>query len=360
MMLKTNGEFAYFAASNSKKGFCSYYKECFDSVDVKRVFAIKGGPGTGKSRFLRDVAEYATARAWGVEYVYCSSDPTSRDGVILKNGRDCIALLDATAPHVYEPMHPGIREEIVNLGEFWSVEKLTEHAEEIERKSIAKGAAYRRAYRYLAGAGEMEETRRELTSPYLRRDAITRFAQKLTAGLGKGTEFEMRPALIRSVGMRGSVGLDSFFAAPQRIVLLSDCHGAATELLTAILACCAERRLSVRVSYDPVFPEQIDGLFLPDSSVAFVKADGEECPYPHRSVSVRRFVDTARMRGDRRAILYATRMRDALLSGACEALADAEQHHFALEEIYSGAMDFPSKEAYTKSFCKEHFDLQKL
>lgn len=359
MMLKTNGEFAYFAASNSERGFFSYYKDCFDASDVKRVFAVKGGPGTGKSRFLRDVAEYATARAWNAEYVYCSSDPRSLDGVILRSEGNCIALLDATAPHVYEPMHPGIREELVNLGEFWSVESLTAHAEEIERESAAKSAAYRRAYRYLAGAGEMERTRRELTSPYLKKHAIERFAKKLTAGLGQGTGFEMRPALIRSVGMRGRVGFDSYFAAARRICLFSDCHGAATELLSAILSCCAARRLSVRVSYDPVFPEQIDGIFLSDASVAFVKGDGEECSYPHRAVSVRRFVDTVRMRGDRRAILYAMRMREALLSGACEALADAQRHHFALEEIYSGAMDFPGKEAYTKSFCQEHFDLQK-
>ena len=43
-----------FAASNSAHGFHSYYAEFFDDAEVDRVFVIKGGPGTGKSRFMRE------------------------------------------------------------------------------------------------------------------------------------------------------------------------------------------------------------------------------------------------------------------------------------------------------------------
>ena len=69
MIIKSTGENAYFAASNSIKGFFSYYDEIFRAARVSRVFAVKGGPGTGKSRFLRDVAEYAQDRGWSCEYV---------------------------------------------------------------------------------------------------------------------------------------------------------------------------------------------------------------------------------------------------------------------------------------------------
>ena len=116
--MREKNEDAYFAASNSERGFYSYYQECFDHPRVDRVYAVKGGPGTGKSRFLRDVAQAAAAEGRQVEYIYCSSDPDSLDGVILTGKGRCIALLDATAPHVYEPAHPGVREEIVNLGAF--------------------------------------------------------------------------------------------------------------------------------------------------------------------------------------------------------------------------------------------------
>ena len=86
-MIKT-GEDAYFAASNSEAGFHSYYSECFEASHIGRIYAVKGGPGTGKSRFLRDVAEYATAKGSRCEYIYCSSDAASLDGVILQDGVD--------------------------------------------------------------------------------------------------------------------------------------------------------------------------------------------------------------------------------------------------------------------------------
>ena len=49
----------YFAASNSSQGFMNYYKDVFITKMCKRLFVIKGGPGTGKSRFMRDISACA-------------------------------------------------------------------------------------------------------------------------------------------------------------------------------------------------------------------------------------------------------------------------------------------------------------
>lgn len=124
MTIRSNGEDAYFAASNSAGGFYSDYSAVFDRARIRRLFAVKGGPGTGKSRFLREVALCGERVGYRCEYIYCSSDPDSLDGIILSRGEDGIALLDATAPHVYEPSRPGFREEIVNLGAFWDAGRL--------------------------------------------------------------------------------------------------------------------------------------------------------------------------------------------------------------------------------------------
>ena len=83
MTIRSTGENAYFAASNSARGFFSYYDEIFRAARIRHVYAVKGGPGTGKSRFLRDVANRAQACGWQCEYIYCSSDPDSLDGVIV-------------------------------------------------------------------------------------------------------------------------------------------------------------------------------------------------------------------------------------------------------------------------------------
>ena len=359
MTMRSTNEDAYFAASNSKVGFYSYYGECFDTPDIRHLYAIKGGPGTGKSRFLREVSQYAVDLGWQCEYVYCSSDPDSLDGIILSQKEERIALLDATAPHVYEPLHPGVREDIINLGEFWNVDVLSESAEEIERLSLAKGAAYRKAYRYLSGMGEMEEIKASTVAPYVRKAALSRYAKKMTQGIEQGKGFSARPALMRSVGMRGTVGFDTYFAQAESILLVEDCRGAAQYLMAEIFRIASEKRASVRVSHDPVLPDRIDGIFFCDSKIVFAGADEAQISYPHRRISMRRFVDTAGFGAVRWDYNYAHRMSGALLDGAVEALAEARRIHFALEEIYMSAMDFEAKEEFTKSFCSSLFGLQK-
>ena len=45
----------YFAAANGYTGFRSYFGEMFTSDRYDRIFVLKGGPGTGKSRLIRNV-----------------------------------------------------------------------------------------------------------------------------------------------------------------------------------------------------------------------------------------------------------------------------------------------------------------
>ena len=56
-----------FAASNSSSGFKSYYHEIFDKREHKRIYVIKGGPGTGKSRFMNEVSDAAYTQGYSVE-----------------------------------------------------------------------------------------------------------------------------------------------------------------------------------------------------------------------------------------------------------------------------------------------------
>lgn len=356
--LCATGEDAYFAASNSAHGFHSYYGECFDRKSIGRLYAIKGGPGTGKSRFMREAARAASRAGWCAEMIYCSSDPESLDGVILMHKGEEIAILDATAPHVYEPSHPGVREEIVNLGQFWNAERLRAHKGEIDALNRRKAEAYRRAYRYLAGYGAMEENSRQLTAAYLRERAIEDFAAKLLQGVPDGTGFRAQTALIHSIGMRGAVGFDTYFAQASKIFLLEDCRGSAERMLEALYRKAAEKSLSVRVSRDPIVPERLDGLFLRGCGYAFAVCSPEECSYPFRKISMRRFVNTGGMRAVRGSVNFAERMRRAMLTGAMDELNTVREIHFQIEQIYADAMDFPAKEAYTKDFCKRLFGTQ--
>ena len=76
-----------------------------DYIDIltegtKRYF-IKGRPGTGKSTFLKKLAQSAFDNGFTVERYHCAFDPSSLDMIIVRELKLC--LFDSTAPHEYFP-----------------------------------------------------------------------------------------------------------------------------------------------------------------------------------------------------------------------------------------------------------------
>ena len=71
----------YFLGANSAQGFYSLYGGFPPRSGFLHI--IKGGPGTGKSGFMRAIGSEAERRGMDVEYVLCSGDPDSLDGVYI-------------------------------------------------------------------------------------------------------------------------------------------------------------------------------------------------------------------------------------------------------------------------------------
>ena len=63
---------------------------------------LKGGPGVGKNTFMREIGRCMEAAGAPVEYLWCSGDPDSLDGVVLPSIR--CAVVDGTAPHGMAPL----------------------------------------------------------------------------------------------------------------------------------------------------------------------------------------------------------------------------------------------------------------
>ena len=72
-----------FPGGNTSQGFYSYYKYIL-SDDAKRIFIIKGGPGTGKSNFMKRTAREMADLGYDMELHYCSSDFDSLDAIVIR------------------------------------------------------------------------------------------------------------------------------------------------------------------------------------------------------------------------------------------------------------------------------------
>ena len=87
----------FFVGANSGEGFRNLFPEMVDIEDTYDFMVLKGGPGVGKNTFMREIGRCAEEAGLAVEYLWCSGDPDSLDGVVIPELRCAVA--DGTSPH---------------------------------------------------------------------------------------------------------------------------------------------------------------------------------------------------------------------------------------------------------------------
>ena len=345
------GGLPLFAAVNSGHGFHSFYHRIFEGEGIVKRYVIKGGPGTGKSSFLRGVAREAAKRGREVTPYRCSSDPDSLDAVVL-DGK--IVLLDGTAPHATEPELPGARDEIVNLGVFWDGEKLTEHYNEIVSYGALKSAAYRRAYRFLSAAMEVEGINRDLILPFVKTEKLEGAVARLMRSHPRGQGFVIVPGIADSVGMRGRVRLDTYEREAERLFVVDDYFGTGSLWLSALIGEAARRECALRVSYSPLNPDLPDAVFFTESGLCFTVGEHTERE-PRGRINMKRFVDSEGFAPRKSEFRANERLIRGLMASAEEALREAGRYHMELERIYGACMDFEAEGRFLREFCEKLF-----
>ena len=95
----------FFVGANSGEGFQNLFTEIIDMEDTYDFMVLKGGPGVGKNTFMREIGRTMEQAGTKVEYLWCSGDPDSLDGVVPPE-LNC-AIADGTSPHAAAPLgHP--------------------------------------------------------------------------------------------------------------------------------------------------------------------------------------------------------------------------------------------------------------
>ncbi len=336
-----------FAAVNSGKGFVSFYDDVFNRPEIKRKYIIKGGPGTGKSSFMKAVAAHAKEQGMEVACYRCSSDPDSLDGIIM-DGR--IAMLDGTAPHNMDADLPGARDEIINLGEFWDGERLAERYNEIVTLGACKQNCYRKAYRFLSAASEMAVINRELIQPFLKIEKMQGAARRIVKNIPNGEKFRMTVGITDSIGMKGRVRLDTYEQQAKKLYVIEDCYETGSYFLSELIALASEKKCEIRVSYQPILPDLPDAVMFVQSGICFVLRENREGDGSR--INMKRFCDADRL-GERKVEYRINRrLYEALLDSAVGAMSEAGEYHFRLEQLYGACMDFESQKKFIRSFCQ--------
>lgn len=380
----------YFAAANSHRGFLSFFDELI-TRRADRHMILKGGPGTGKSYFIRRAAKRAAALGGVVECYYCSSDPESLDGMLafMPSG-EVLGIRDGTAPHAAEATLPGVRDEIFDLGAFWNAAALRGEAQRIDALGAAKSRAWERAFHCLAAAGRIAAALRGRLCAAVDGEKLDRAAARAAGdaerralerdggsawlGCASGSSPSGSPRVLHSphrcCGMRGFASLAGIYDGAREVFLTSDepLPGMGELFITAMAerlehSARAGREIECRISPDPICPELAVAVRCGRSVYTCERTLPPTIPADvarHR-IGLRRFLrqsaggDAFSSAADRLELCRLDELyRRAAVAAVREAGAAADCH-FALEAIYSAAMDIPSLDAAEEKRIEEFF-----
>jgi len=340
---------SYFAGANTPSGFVEEYSNLFSEDSFEKIYIIKGGSGTGKSTMIKKCAALGESLGGEITHIYCSSDPDSLDGIIIKKKERLIGVIDGTAPHTKDPVYAGACGEIVNCADHWDTAILEKSREEIQLLVYQKKKSYENAYKYLAGAYDVTRMQKSLAEQCFEREKAQKAIGRISAALGgKGREGRVTYRRTSALTMKGAFRLGTYEKA-ERVFAVRDCAFLSPlffeELLKALLA----QGLNAEVSKWPVYG--IAEIFLPDRSVSFVPyRDGGEY---EKIINLRRFADRSGMAQVKNKRQFSQNCYRALNEGALESLSECKKAHFALEDIYKRAMDFSGLDQLTDQLLEK-------
>ncbi len=336
----------FFLGANAGSGFFSCFGDCYRPGAGERLTILKGGPGTGKSTFMKQLAVWAAEREQPVELYFCSSDPASLDGVRFPTLG--AAVIDGTAPHTMDAARLGLTEELVDLGACLNADELQKNRAEILSLYEQNGLLHRRAGRFAAAASRLVDDSFAVDCECCDLERAGETAEKLCDSLLPNKKGGRGAQTRRFLGGLTPVGPllleETLRCYADEIVAIEDENGgAASVMMTAI------RNRALAAGYEVITcpcalsPERkIDHIIVPDRRLAFCTANAflPVTVDTRRRIHARRFHDLPALAEKKQRLRFNRRAAEERLDGACTALREAKAVHDLLEKHYIAAMDF--------------------
>lgn len=329
-----------FPGAMGPEGFISCFDHLLDDRLLRRMIILKGGPGVGKSTFMRRIHAALTSNGEPSTLYFCSGDPDSLDAVAIPDHG--LLILDGTAPHIVDPKVPGARDAIVNLGDCLDEHAMRPRLPHIRACMADHAACSRRARAFMqsicALKRECAASAAECTdSPRLSRITKALIDSVLSEKAAPSPSAYVRPVITDALTPKGEICLLSS-GQHERVIRLV--HHFAMDLTPVLKVLSQAAQLAgydVEEHLSPLSPGSLLHLSIPAFST-LVTTSGSM---------------TAEQTFDFAACLPASSLlrrecaleqcRAAIIrhtQHAADAMAQAKQLHDELETFYVPNMDF--------------------
>ena len=336
----------FFLGANSACEFHSIFEQLYNPNDNWQAFLLKGGPGTGKSSFMKDIANEFINDDNNIEFIYCSSDPNSLDAIILNNKKICI--VDATSPHALEPKFPGACETLINLGDCWDYKKLLENKKNIIDLTTNCSALHIRSQRYLEAANNILKDSYHLALNCTDTIKIARYAGRLAKREFTSNKQKLGIESLRFLSATTPFGViffnDTIKNLCDKVYVIEDTYSAVSRILLSHI-----RNHALAASYDIIScyctlspNEKLEHIIIPELKLGFVTSNRYHTYTSniYRKIHFQRFTDIKNLNQYKNRLNFNKKAVKELINEASNLILEAKNLHDNLEEYYINAMDF--------------------
>ncbi len=334
----------FFLGANSYDGFYSLY-DGFCNGKGDFLYLIKGGAGCGKSSFMKKVGQKAEALGYDVQYVLCSGDPDSLDGVYIPDLK--LGLVDATSPHIIEPRLFAVNSYYVNLGEYCSIignDKIAYYTDSYKRM-------YEKAYRYLSAAKNIEKI---IENEVLDEKTIEKVKIRAKSFINRALEIYrsdcesyVEHRFISAVCCKGIIHLNPTVNVLCKQVFVVDKQcGLGYIFMKEIENAVSDLKLRAVICPCPLSPDRTEAVLLPEQSIGIVISSAVNTREAYSQISLDDLVENE--------LSTVEKQYDALLDSAVSYLKKAKEYHDLLELEYRPYIDFDSLNDFTEKFIDKY------
>lgn len=343
----------YFACGNTSKGFQNLFST--NLRGLSKVFILKGGPGNGKSTLMKRVGK-KYEEDYMVEYIHCSSDADSLDGVVVRELG--FGIFDGTAPHVIEPTVPGCIEQYVNLGAAWNVKKLKPKEKEIRELLDKIAACYPRAYEAFAKGIKVHDEWEEVYIKHMDFDKANALSESVIAEILGDYSFQKESKVYHrffgAATCDGPVDFVDNLIEPMKIrYFIKGRPGSGkSTMLKKLMARAQIKGIDVEVYHCGFDPNSLDMILLPELETVIFDSTAPHEYFPAREddiiVDMYEELITPGTDEDNAEILadITARYRECVKEGVSY-LKKAKDYHDELENYYKAGTEFRVVEVMT-------------
>jgi hypothetical protein len=344
-----------FPGGNTTRGFYSFF-DYIIKPDANRVFILKGGPGVGKSNFMKKIGNEMVDRGFSIEEHYCSSSNNSLDGLVIPKLK--VALIDGTAPHMNDPKNPGAVDEIINLGDYWDVKNIQIKKEELMEVNKDVGRCFSRAYQYLKALNLIIK---DITVIYEDKRNIYEFyriQEELLNNIFRDFKQQKRSAYQRhlfgsAITPKGVIDyLETTVGVMENIYYIKGNWGTGwSELLFEVSKRAIALGFDVEIYHTPFEPELIEDVIIPELNLALTNNN----KFKNKAtmvIDLDELVDINILTNYQEELEFDEKMYQLLLNEAIQSVNKAKLVHDRLEGFYIPNMDFDKINAKRREVVK--------